>query len=101
MAKVLTENQSLLTRYLAAVGCKKLAVLIMITELWDEDAVLEMLEFCASNPNATQDQLLKASAGIAAKIPVDNDSCKKAKRKPSAAFRSVLRKLQPNPNDDF
>ena len=68
MAKVLTENQSLLTRCLAAVGCETVAVMLMVTELWDEDAVLEMLEFCASNPNATQEQLLKASAEIAAKI---------------------------------
>jgi hypothetical protein len=68
MAKVLTENQVLLTSYLAAVGCEKLAVIVMVTELWSEDAVLEMLEFCASNPDASQAQLLKASAEIAARI---------------------------------
>ena len=68
MGKILTENQSLLTRYLAAVGCESLAVMVMITELWDKDAVLEMLEFCASHPDATQDELLNASSKIASKI---------------------------------
>ena len=67
MARVISENQSMLTRYLAAVGCTKLAVLTMVTELWDEDATLEMLEYCASNPNATQAQLLKASSEISSR----------------------------------
>ena len=68
MARVISENQSLLTKYLAAVGCTKLAILVMATELWDEEATLEMLEYCASNPNATQKQLLEASSEIASKI---------------------------------
>ena len=71
MAKVLTKNQQLLTSYLAAVGCEKLAVLLMITELWSEEAVLEMLEFCASNPDATQEQLLKASSEISSRIQTE------------------------------
>ena len=67
MARVISENQSMLTRYLAAVGCEKLAVLVMVTELQDEDATLEMLEYCASNPDATQAQLLKASSEISSR----------------------------------
>jgi len=68
MSKVLTENQMLLTRYLRAVGCEKLAVIVMILELWDEDAVLEMLEFCKNNPDASQAQLLQASSEISSRI---------------------------------
>ncbi|MBQ9973912.1 MAG: hypothetical protein IJP02_03015 [Oscillospiraceae bacterium] len=68
MARVLSKNQSLLTRYLAAVGCETLAVMVMVTELWSEDAVLEMLEFCASNPDASQAQLLEASSKISSRI---------------------------------
>lgn len=68
MPRVITENQAMLTRYLAAVGCEKLAVLVMATELQDEEATLEMLEFCASNPSATQAQLLKASSEISSKF---------------------------------
>ena len=68
MQKVLTENQTMLTRYLAAVGCEDLAVIVMVLELQDEEATLEMLEFCASNPNATQAQLLNASSEISSRI---------------------------------
>lgn len=67
MAKIMTENQSLLTKYLTAVGCTRLATLLMVTELWDEEATEEMLEYCASNPDADQAQLLKASSEIALK----------------------------------
>ena len=67
MSNVLTKNQRLLARYLTAVGCEKIAVILMITELWDEDAVLEMLEFCRNNPNASQAQLLKVSSVISSR----------------------------------
>ena len=67
MSNVLTENQRLLVRYLTAVGCEKIEVILMITELWDEDAVLEMLEFCKSNPNASRAQLLRASSEISSR----------------------------------
>ena len=67
MEKVFTENRKLLTRYLGAVGCEKIAALLMVTELRGEEAVEEMLEFCASNPSATQQQLLKASSEISSR----------------------------------
>lgn len=68
MPRVISENQALLTRYLTEVGCSKIAVLLMAVELQDEEATLEMLEFCASNPSATQAQLLKASSEISSKF---------------------------------
>ena len=73
MEEVLTENQDLLAGYLAAVGCEDLAVILMITELWDEDAVLEMLEFCKNHPDASQAQLLKASSEISSRIVKDEE----------------------------
>ena len=69
MENVLTVNQRLLTRYLAAVGCKKSSTLKMIFELWDEEPVLEMFEFCRDHPNATENELLKASSEISSKYP--------------------------------
>ena len=68
MAKVLTENQKLLARYLTAVGCEKWATVSMVTDLWDEDAVLEMLEYCASNPDASPAQLLVMSSRISSRM---------------------------------
>ena len=64
MAEVLTENQRMLAGYLAAVGCDTGAIFKIIGELWDEDAVIEMLEFCRDNPDASQAQLLEASSKI-------------------------------------
>lgn len=68
MEEFWTENRRLLTRYLGAVGCDTLAGLLIVTELWDEDAVLEMLEFCKNHPDANQEQLLKASSEISSRI---------------------------------
>jgi len=67
MTSILTENQKLLTRYLAAVGCSKLAGLVIVTEVWEEEDTLEMLEFCARNPDASQAQLLSASSEISSR----------------------------------
>lgn len=67
MGGVLSENQHMLAGYLTAVGCQVEAVLLMVAELWDEDATIEMLEFCADHPTASQAELLAASAKISAK----------------------------------
>ena len=76
MARALTENQMLLAKYLTAIGCEMVVVLDILLELWDEGAVLEMLEFCKNNPNASQAQVMKASSEIASGI----DREKKRKR---------------------
>lgn len=67
MARVLTENQVLLTGYLFEIGCNTGAVFKMILELWDEEAVVEMLEFCHDNPDASQAQLLEMSSKTSSK----------------------------------
>lgn len=67
MARVLTENQMLLTEYLAAVGCQTEAVLCIMVRLLQEEETLEMLEFCKNNPSANQEQLLSAASKIYSK----------------------------------
>ena len=62
-----TENQRILIRYLAAVGCDKGTVFKIVLELWDEDAVMEMLMFCKDNPDASQEELLEMSSKICSK----------------------------------
>ena len=67
MKEVLTENQRIMTRYLASIGCDMLTTFTILTDLWDEEAVLEMLQFCKDNHPASQAQLLKASSRIYSK----------------------------------
>ena len=72
MARVLTENQALLTRYLAAVGCSDGAIFKIILTLWDEDAVIEMLEYCRDYPKASETDLLKTCSKISLKYNLEN-----------------------------
>ena len=67
MAKVLTENQELLAEYLVAIGCSKGTVFRIVTDLWDEEAVIEMLEFCRDNHPAPEAVLLEMSSKIYSK----------------------------------
>ena len=67
MPKVLTENQSLLARYLFAIGFNLGMVSRVLTDTWDEDATIDMLEFCHDNPDASQAQLLEMSSKISSK----------------------------------
>ena len=67
MARVLTENQRMLTGYLAAVGCKRSTIVRIISETWEADKTIKMLEFCRANPNATEAELLKTSYEISSR----------------------------------
>ncbi len=67
--RILTENQTLLAGYLKEIGCEKVAVLLMIVELWDARATIEMLEYCRDHPDARQTELLKTSSEISSKYP--------------------------------
>ena len=68
MQDILSEKQKLLIDYLTVAGCEKAAVLLMVVELWENEATEEMLAYCASNLNASQAQLLKASSEISSKF---------------------------------
>ena len=96
MARIMTENQQLLTRYLAAVGCSKAQVLYMMAELWSEEETLEMLQFCKDNPEASPAQLLQACYTISAKYkreePENEDEAlnEEIPNRPSAGFINTL-----------
>ena len=63
MENILSENRRLLTRYLSAVGCNPRTVFRIVTPL-DEEQVIEMLEFCHDNPNASEAELYGMSLTI-------------------------------------
>ena len=72
MEEIMSNNQRILTRYLAAVGCNTGVVFKIVLNLWNENAVLEMLQFCKDNPKANSAQLLKASSEIASKYNLED-----------------------------
>ena len=74
MARVLTENQRMLTGYLAAVGCKMSTIVRIISETWEADDTIKMLEFCRDNPNATEEQL----SGMSSKIYWESEAKREA-----------------------
>ena len=59
--------RELLTVYLAAIDCPKAVVWHIVTELWEEKAAMELLEFCDNNRDATQAELLEMSSKISLK----------------------------------
>ena len=73
MAKVLTENQELLAGYLTAIGCDKGAVFRIVFNVWEEEATLEMLEFCRKNHPADKAQLLEMSSKIFSRYKAEED----------------------------
>lgn len=64
MARVLTENQRMLTGYLIAVGCKMSTVVRIISETWEPWQTIKMLEYCRDNPSATEEELSAMSLKI-------------------------------------
>ena len=68
MQNILSEKQKLLIDYLTVTGCEKAAVLLMVADLWEDEATEEMLAYCASNLNASRAQLLKVSSEISSKF---------------------------------
>lgn len=73
MARVLTENQRMLTGYLIAVGCKKSTTVRIISQVWEPDKTIKMLEFCRDNPNATEEELSNAASKIDCDFNNDNN----------------------------
>ena len=67
MEKILTEEQMLLAEYLWEIGCEDWVPFEVIWKLWDEEAVLEMLQFCKENHPPSQAQILSATSEIYSK----------------------------------
>ena len=66
MAEVLSEYRGILTRYLAAIGCKRSTIWqITMLDLEDELAILDMLQICKVNhPDLSEEQLLEKSRQV-------------------------------------
>ncbi len=64
MENIFTKNQMLLIRYLAVTGCSGIEGLYIMTRLGTGKAVIEMLEFCRDNLNASREELIEASSKI-------------------------------------
>ena len=76
---IMSEQTRSLTRYLAAMGCRRSSVVqIVLEDLQTEEAVEEMVEemveFCRErHPNLTEAQLLEASYEISLKYPIADE----------------------------
>ena len=66
MAEVLSKNRELLMSYLTVIGCKKSTIWqITMLDLEEEEAILDMLQFCKENhPNLSEAKLLEMSSKI-------------------------------------
>ena len=62
--KVLTPDQELLAAYLCVVGMPLVSRLLVITELWEPEATLEMLKYIAE----TKEQDIKKLRSVASEI---------------------------------
>lgn len=65
--EVLTPNQDLLTDYLAALGMSVTQRLIILMDLWEPEATLEMLQHIAETEEKDPTQLLKVASRISKK----------------------------------
>ena len=64
---VLSPNQDLLTDYLAALGMPVTQRLLILMELWDPQATLEMLCYIADTQETDHKKLLETASKIASK----------------------------------
>ena len=66
MAEVLSKYRITLIRYLVAIGCKRSTIWqITMLDLEEEEAILDMLQFCKENhPNLSEAKLLEMSSKI-------------------------------------
>ena len=73
MEEVMTEYQRLLTKYLASIGCESGTVFKILCNVWEEEATIEMLEFCRDNRDASPAELLEMSLKISSKYPTEDE----------------------------
>lgn len=72
--KVLSPNQELLAKYLAALGMPLIERLLVAAELWEEDATMEMLRYIAETEETDWKKLSKISAEISRKYNWDDEA---------------------------
>lgn len=68
---MLTEEQILLIRYLAASKMEKVDILLIVGKLSEEKATMEMLEYIAENHPLSQAQLFSTALKISEKYPIE------------------------------
>ena len=74
MSRIISKERSLLTRYLASIGCNKAVTWqIVMLDLEEEAAICEMLQFIKENhPNISEAKLLEMSSKISFKYNSPN-----------------------------
>lgn len=73
MSRTMTPNQELLTDYLIQKGATLLDRLIIIAELWDEDATIEMLKYIQKTREQSPAKLYETALKISKKYrPEEN-----------------------------
>lgn len=72
--RVLLPNQELLSEYLAALGMPLIERMIIVIELWEEEATMEMLRYIAETEETDWKKLSKISAEISRKYNRDDEA---------------------------
>ena len=68
MDRALSKNQRMLFGYLLETGCKKSVAIRILSDVWEPEETIEMLEFCRDNHGkVTEKQFAKAAKEISAK----------------------------------
>ena len=67
--KLFDEHQELLSKYLWVVNTPPVTGLLIIGELWEEEATIEMLEYIAETREDDPDKLYEKAMEIAKKYP--------------------------------
>ena len=65
--KVLTPDQELLTEYLAAIGMPLVSRLLVIADLWEPEATMEMLQYIAETSEQDIEKLQSVACEISRK----------------------------------
>ena len=72
--EMLTGKQKRLIRYLSAIGCTLGTTFNILMNVWYEDALTEMIDFCLDNHPSNPEKLLEASSKIYLKYKTEIDS---------------------------
>ena len=72
--EMLTGRQKRLIKYLSAIGCDMGTTFEILMNVWYEDALTEMIDFCLDNHPSNSEELLEASSEIYLKYKTEIDS---------------------------
>ena len=72
--EMLTGRQKRLIKYLSAIGCDLGTTFEILMNVWYEDALTEMIDFCLDNHPSNSEELLEASSEIYLKYKTEIDS---------------------------